>query len=49
MFEILSYPFFQNALIAGVFVSLIAGFLGPLVVMRKEPNITHAIANILFL
>lgn len=49
MLEILSYSFFQNALIAWVLVSLIAGFLGPLVVLRKEPNITHAISNILFL
>lgn len=49
MLEILSYSFFQKALIAGVLVSLIAGSLGTLVVLRREPNITHAIANILFL
>lgn len=49
MLEILSYWFFQNALIAWVLVSLIAGSLGTLVVLRREPNITHAIANILFL
>ncbi len=49
MLEILSYWFFQNALLAWVLVSLIAWFLGPLVVLRKEPNITHAISNILFL
>jgi ABC-type Mn2+/Zn2+ transport system permease subunit len=30
-------------------VSLISGVLGSLVVLRREPNITHAIANILFL
>lgn len=47
--EILSYTFFQHALIAGILVSLIAGSLGTLVVLRREPNITHAIANILFL
>lgn len=49
MFEILSFPFFQNALIAWVLVSLIAGSLWSLVVLRREPNITHAISNILFL
>lgn len=49
MLEILSYPFFQKALIAWLLVSLISGSLGSLVVLRKEPNITHAIANILFL
>ncbi len=49
MLEILSYDFFRNALIAWVLVSLISGTLGSLVVLRREPNITHAIANILFL
>lgn len=49
MFEILSYAFFQNALIAGILVSLIAGSLWTLVVLRREPNITHAISNVLFL
>jgi zinc transport system permease protein len=49
MFEILSYWFFQKALIAGLLVSLISGGLWSLVVLRREPNITHAIANILFL
>jgi len=49
MLEILSYWFFQKALIAWVLVSLISWVLGTLVVLRREPNITHAIANILFL
>lgn len=49
MLEILSYWFFQKALIAGVLVSLISGVLWSLVVLRREPNITHSIANILFL
>lgn len=49
MLEILSYDFFQKALIAGLIVSVISGFLGSLVVLRREPNITHSIANILFL
>ncbi len=49
MFEILSYTFFQKALIAGILVSCIGGSLWTLVVLRREPNITHAISNILFL
>ena len=48
MIEILSYDFFQNALIAGVLVSLISWTLGSIVVLRREPNITHSIANVLF-
>lgn len=48
MFEILTYDFFQMALIAWVLVSLISGTLGSLVVLRREPNVTHAIANVLF-
>lgn len=49
MLEILSYDFFRNALIAWSIVSLISWTLGSLVVLRREANITHAIANILFL
>ncbi len=49
MLEILSYTFFQKALLAWVLVSLIAWSLWTLVVLRREPNITHAISNILFL
>jgi len=49
MLEILSYEFFRNALVAWVLVSLISGPLGSFVVLRREPNITHAIANVLFL
>ena len=49
MLEILSYDFFIHALIAGIIVSLISWFLGPLVILRKEPNITHAISYMLFL
>ena len=49
MLEILSYWFFQKALIAWILVSLISWPLGSLVVLRREPNITHAIANVLFL
>jgi zinc transport system permease protein len=49
MWEILYYSFFQNALLWGIFISLIASTLGVLVVMRKETNITHSISNFLFL
>lgn len=49
MLEILSYWFFQKALMAWILVSLISWALWTLVVLRREPNITHAIANILFL
>ena len=49
MFEILSYSFFQKALISGILVSLISWILGSLVVLRREPNVTHSISNILFL
>jgi len=48
MLEILTYDFFQMALIWWVLVSLISWTLGSLVVLRREPNITHAVANILF-
>lgn len=47
--EALSYWFFQNALIAGIIISIITGSLGSFVVLRREPNIAHAIANTLFL
>ncbi|NUJ98122.1 metal ABC transporter permease [Candidatus Gracilibacteria bacterium] len=49
MLEILHYPFFQNAIIGGILISLIASILGILVVMRKEANVTHSISNFLFL
>ncbi|NVP17992.1 metal ABC transporter permease [Candidatus Gracilibacteria bacterium] len=49
MFEILQYNFFQNALLSGIIISLIASILGVFIVMRKEANITHSIANFLFL
>ncbi len=48
MLEILSYSFFREALIAWVLVCLISGTLGSLVVLRREPNITHSIANVFF-
>jgi len=49
MLEILQYTFFQNAIIGWILISLIASILGVFIVMRKEANITHSIANFLFL
>ena len=49
MFEILQYNFFQNALLSWIIISLIATILWVFIVMRKEANITHSIANFLFL
>lgn len=49
MFEILQYTFFQYALIAGICIAAISSVLWVFVVMRKEANITHSIANFLFL
>lgn len=37
------------ALIAWIIASLISGTLGSMIVLRHEPNVTHAISNILFL
>ena len=49
MLEIFQYSFFQNALIWGLMISLIAWVFWVFVVMRKESNITHSISNFLFL
>ena len=49
MIEILQYPFFLKAIIWGILISLIASILGVFIVMRKEANVTHSIANFLFL
>lgn len=49
MLEILQYSFFQNALIWGLIISLIAWVFWVFVVMRKESNITHSISNFVFL
>ena len=35
MFEILQYDFIQNALIAGVLISIAAGIIGTLVVVNR--------------
>lgn len=49
MFEILSYSFFQKALISGILISLISWILWVFIVLRKEANIAHSISNFLFL
>ena len=49
MLEILQYSFFQKAIIWWILISLIASILGVFIVMRKEANVTHSIANFLFL
>ncbi|MCP4523741.1 MAG: metal ABC transporter permease [Candidatus Gracilibacteria bacterium] len=49
MLEILQYAFFQKAIIGGILISCIASILGVFIVMRKEANVTHSIANFLFL
>lgn len=49
MLEILQYSFFQKAIIGWILISLIASILGIFIVMRKEANVTHSIANFLFL
>ena len=49
MLELIQYQFFQNALIGGILISLIASILWVFVIMRKEANITHSISNFLFL
>ena len=49
MLEALTYTFFQKAMFAGLLISLISWVLWSLVILRQEPNITHSMANILFL
>ncbi len=49
MIEILQYSFFQKAILWWILISLIASILGVFIVMRKEANVTHSIANFLFL
>ena len=49
MLEILKYSFFQNAMLWWILISLISSVLWVFIVMRKEANVTHSIANFLFL
>ncbi len=43
-----SYPFMQNALLAGTIVALVAGVVGYVMVLRGESFAGHALANIGF-
>jgi len=45
MFEIFQYNFIQNALIAGILISIIAGIIGSLVVVNKITFLTGGIAH----
>lgn len=47
--EILSYSFFQNALIAWFFIAISASLLWNYIVVRREVQIGHTIANASFL
>lgn len=49
MFEILSYGFFQKALVWWIIMSILSVIIGSFVVIRKEANITHSISHIIFL
>ena len=45
MLEVLHYEFIQNALIAGVLISIAAGIIGSLVVVNKITFLTGGIAH----
>ncbi|WP_036221814.1 metal ABC transporter permease [Mesoaciditoga lauensis] len=45
MFELLKFPFVQNALIGGEIVAIIAGMLGPLLIFRKMSFISVGISH----
>jgi zinc/manganese transport system permease protein len=46
--RMLSYPFMQNALLAGMIVALVAGVAGYFMVLRGETFAGHSLANIGF-
>lgn len=48
MLEILSYNFFQNALLIGLLASIAAGIIGSLIVLKKISFISGAIAHASF-
>ena len=45
MLEALSYDFFQNALLAGLLVSLVAGVIGSLIVVNRITFLAGGIAH----
>jgi len=47
--EILSYSFFQNALIAWIFIAIASAIIWNYIVIRREVQIWHTIANASFL
>ena len=47
--EILSYSFFQNALTAGIFIAISSAIIWNYIVIRREVQIWHTIANASFL
>jgi len=46
--ELLGYEFVQNALLAGVAVAIVAGFVGPFVVSRNMSFAVHGVAEVGF-
>ncbi len=48
MWEALSYPFFQRALLAGLFVALLGGLLSPLVVQRRLSFLGDGLSHSVF-
>jgi len=48
MIELLSFPFFQNALIVGLLASLVCGIIGCYVVVKKMSYISGSIAHTAF-
>jgi len=48
LLRMLSYPFMQNALLAGTIVALVAGIAGYFMVLRGESFAGHSLANIGF-
>jgi zinc transport system permease protein len=45
MFELLKFPFVQNALIGGEIVAIIAGMLGPILIFRKMSFISVGVSH----
>jgi len=48
MFEALAFPFMQRALAAGLLISLVAGYLGPLVVQRRMSFLGSGLSHAAF-
>lgn len=48
MFELLSYGFFQRAIVAGSFISVGCALLGIFLILRRDAMIGHGLAHITF-